>query len=417
VPEGWVPEFEGQRPPFQPGIEFEFQPGHELSIEHGAFSPRKVDPLARELVDQVLANPDLTHLTAPQWRAALWAWGRAEAQCQLLSEYLIKAGEDAGDGVGDLAKRRVRTAYLLLHRAEARANTQRTKLGLDPLSAAKLGRYKAAGAVDVARLMAEMERRERGRRWLSSRRRCSTGQRIRSAASVACSALTVGRGSVANSESPNRTIAASQMLLNTDLGCRFSRRRGAMRGRSVLIAGLAIAGTVLASTPALARPIDKGHFHDVFTSDVYDCDGTPAQDAGDISGNFLFNQRGSSPFPYYRESVHGTIVTTNLETGGTYTNVFTGNSKDQVITDNGDGTITITVFASGGSRFYDTDGNFVLKDPGEVRFAFDVDYNGTPGDPSDDVEVPGSFRVVRSSTGNSDLSDRDFCADLVEFTS
>jgi hypothetical protein len=190
-----------------------------------------------------------------------------------------------------------------------------------------------------------------------------------------------------------------------------------MWGRSALIAGLAIAGTVLVSTPATARPIDKGHFHDVSTSDVYDCDGTPAQDAVDVSGNFLFNQRGSSAFPYYRESVHGTGVTTNLDTGGTYTNVFTSNGRDHVITDNGDGTITITVFASGESRFYDTNGNLVLKDPGQVRFAFDVDYNGTPGDPNDDVEVPDSFRIVRSSTGNSDLSGRDFCADLVAFTS
>jgi hypothetical protein len=115
--------------------------------------------------------------------------------------------------------------------------------------------------------------------------------------------------------------------------------------------------------------------------------------------------------------VHGTVVTTNLATGGTYTNIFTASSRDHTIVDNGDGTITITVFASGGSRFYDADGNFVLKDPGQTRFAFDIDYNGTPGDPSDDVEVPDSFRVVRSSTGNSDLSDRDFCADLVEFTS
>jgi hypothetical protein len=190
-----------------------------------------------------------------------------------------------------------------------------------------------------------------------------------------------------------------------------------MRGRSVLIVGLAIAGTVLASTPATARPIDKGHFHDVFTNDPYDCDGTPAQDSGDVSGNFLFNQRGSSPFPYYRESVRGTVVTTNLENGGTYTNVFAASSKDQTIVDNGDGTITITVFAAGGSRFYDTNGKLVLKDPGAFRFAFDIDYNGTPGDPSDDIEVPDSFRVVRPSTGNSDLSDRDFCADLVEFTS
>src|SRR6266446_970798 len=170
-----------------------------------------------------------------------------------------------------------------------------------------------------------------------------------------------------------------------------------MKGRSVLlIAGLVIAGTVLASAPATAQPIDKGHFHDVFTSDVYDCNGTPAQDSVDVSGNFVFNQRGSSPFPYYGETVRGTVVTTNLETGGTY---------------------TITDFASGGSRFYDADGNLVLKDPGEVRFAFDIDYNGTPGDPSDDIEVPHSFRIVRGSTGNSDFSNRDFCADLVAFTS
>jgi hypothetical protein len=190
-----------------------------------------------------------------------------------------------------------------------------------------------------------------------------------------------------------------------------------MRGRfAFLITGLAVASLV-ASTPATARPIDKGHFHDVFTSDVYDCDGTPAQDSGDVSGNFVFNQRGSSPFPYYRESVHGTVVTTNLDTGGTFTNVFSVNSRDHTIVDNGDGTITITVFASGGSRFYDTNGKLVLKDPGQTRFAFDIDYHGTPGDPSDDVEVPDSFRVVRGSTGNSDLSDRDFCADLVEFTS
>jgi hypothetical protein len=188
-------------------------------------------------------------------------------------------------------------------------------------------------------------------------------------------------------------------------------------GRIGLVAGLAIAGTTLAVTSASAKPIDKGHFHDVFTSDVYDCDGTPAQDSIDVSGNFVFNQRGSSPFPYYRESVHGTVVTTNLETGGTFTNIFTANSRDQVITDNGDGTITIVSFASGGSRFYDADGKLVLKDPGQTRFAVDIDYNGTPGNPDDDVEVPGSFRVVRPSTGNSDLSGRDFCADLVQFTS
>jgi len=186
---------------------------------------------------------------------------------------------------------------------------------------------------------------------------------------------------------------------------------------AVFTAGILAVASIVASTPAIAQPIDKGHFHDVFKSDVYDCEGTPAQDSVDVSGNFVFNQRGSSPFPYYRESVHGTVVTTNLNNGGTFTNIFSVSTRDHTIVDNGDGTITITDFASGGSRFYDTHGNFVLKDPGQVRTAVDINYNGTPADHNDDVEIPGYFQIVRSSTGNSDFSNRDFCADLVKYTS
>ena len=177
-----------------------------------------------------------------------------------------------------------------------------------------------------------------------------------------------------------------------------------------------IAAVALTAGPANAQVFDKDHFHDSYVSDPYDCDGIPAVDSGEVDVHFTAVQRGSSPFPYYREHVSGTGVTTNTETGGTYTNVFVSNSHDHTITDNGDGTITITVNASGSSRFYDQFGNFVLKDPGSVRFAFDVDYNGTPGDPDDDTEVPDSFRVIRPSTGNSDLSGRDYCADLREFT-
>lgn len=149
----WVPAFEGQRPPFEPG--------HELSMRHGAYSPRRVDPLAETFVALVVADPVGLPAAAPQYRPALWAWARAEAQVQLLTEYLEKAAEETEDGIGDLDDDAVRAAYLLLHRAEARADRSRARLGLDPLSAARLGRDRAAGAVDMARLMAEMERRER----------------------------------------------------------------------------------------------------------------------------------------------------------------------------------------------------------------------------------------------------------------
>ena len=153
--EGWTPEFEGQRPPFLPG--------NVVAATHHAYSPRRVDPLATEIKAAVLADPATAYLEAPRYAAAVWGWARAEAQVQLLTEYLEKAGEVTGDGVGDLEAERVKSAYLLLHRAEARALSGRRALGLDPLSAARLGRDVAATGVDVARLMAEQHRQEQDR--------------------------------------------------------------------------------------------------------------------------------------------------------------------------------------------------------------------------------------------------------------
>lgn len=129
-----------------------FQPGHTLSVQHGAYSPRKVDPLAAEFVATV---GDLDWV-GPVDMPAVWAWARAEAQVQLLSEYLMAAAEAAGDGVGDLDLDRVRTAYLLLHRAEGRAQRGRESLGLTPLARSRLAVNVAATRVDLARLMSEV---------------------------------------------------------------------------------------------------------------------------------------------------------------------------------------------------------------------------------------------------------------------
>jgi hypothetical protein len=146
----WAPAFDGQRRPFEPG--------HELSTKHGAYSPRKVDPLAQTFVDLVLEDPAVVQLRAGHWRPALWTWARAEAQVQLLTEWLER--ESGEDGVGDLTSEAISRVYLLLHRAETRATTQRSRLGLDPLSAARLGRDRASEAVDTARYMQELARAE-----------------------------------------------------------------------------------------------------------------------------------------------------------------------------------------------------------------------------------------------------------------
>jgi hypothetical protein len=81
--------------------------------------------------------------------------------------------------------------------------------------------------------------------------------------------------------------------------------------------------------------------------------------------------------------------------------------RDQTITVNRDGTLTIEVLATGSARVTDAAGNLIAADPGQLRFELLVDDNGTPDDASDDtVEFLG---VTRPSTGRSD----DFCENVV----
>lgn len=178
--------------------------------------------------------------------------------------------------------------------------------------------------------------------------------------------------------------------------------------------GLMIAGLAGASAAA-AKPIEQAHFHDVIDEPFTFCEGLDIWFHSEEDGNFLFNQRGSG-LAYGGASVRGTSTWTNLDTGGTFTNIWTVRDKDLKITYNEvDDTLTIIILATGSSRYYDADGNFVLADPGQVRFSILVDANGTPTDPSDD-EFIADLGVVKDSTGRNDTQDRDFCEDLVLFT-
>jgi hypothetical protein len=113
---------------------------------------------------------------------------------------------------------------------------------------------------------------------------------------------------------------------------------------------------MVASAPAAAQPVETGRFHDVFTN-FFDCDGTPAQIDGDVFGNFNAARHGSGlvfvresirgTFVYTNLNTDGTFVYTNLNTDGTFTQIFTANSRDTQVTDNGDGTLTIVVQATG----------------------------------------------------------------------
>jgi hypothetical protein len=128
-------------------------PGNDLAVTHGAYSPAKIEPRAGELVAvQVAVAPWLKVVDMP----SVWAWARTEAAIERVSDWLAARGGEL-DRAGD-----IRPAADLLARLEARAESQRSRLGFDPLSRARLGRDVAATEVDLARIWAE-ESDEEGR--------------------------------------------------------------------------------------------------------------------------------------------------------------------------------------------------------------------------------------------------------------
>jgi hypothetical protein len=136
--DGWQPEFPGQRPPWAEGNEYRVGAGHELSLRHGAFSDRMIAPRATKFVDAVLQiaaadGSPVAYLADPTYRPALVAWGRSEAQQDLLEEFLAELGPIDSEG-------KIRPAAELLDRVARRAERMRARLGLDPLARATLAK-------------------------------------------------------------------------------------------------------------------------------------------------------------------------------------------------------------------------------------------------------------------------------------
>lgn len=145
----WQPEFPGQRPPFAPG--------HEQAMVHGAYSERKVGPLAAEIeADARAAEGWPEYLEAALFGPAVKAWARAEAVVSLLWAWL--AEQDITSALADtvtedseeqhsksrstrrMVSRRTASVLETWRKAEAAARTHRQSLGLDPGSQARIGR-------------------------------------------------------------------------------------------------------------------------------------------------------------------------------------------------------------------------------------------------------------------------------------
>jgi hypothetical protein len=97
-------------------------------------------------------------------------------------------------------------------------------------------------------------------------------------------------------------------------------------------------------------------------------------------------------------------VLTNLANGKSVTAVVNVFEKDKRVTDNGDGTLTVLIVATGNAVLYGADGKAIARNPGQIRFELLFDDGGTPDDPFDD-EFLADLGLVKGSTGRSD----DFC--------
>lgn len=143
-----------------------FEAGNTAALTHGAHSPRLVEPLALEILEATVAAAEAPgsstdFLSDPSYRPALVSWARTEARVQLLAEWLMaKADTSNAGGLLD-SDGEVRSATELLIKLERAASNHRSRLGLDPLSRARLRRDTAAASVDVAALLAQLAAAER----------------------------------------------------------------------------------------------------------------------------------------------------------------------------------------------------------------------------------------------------------------
>ncbi len=131
-----------------------FTNGNLARVTHGAYSDRRVNPIARELVEGLIVDrPDLA-----DHPAAVWSWARAESRCLLIEAWLDEHEFIEPDG-------KLPAAAQLVNQFEKLAMSLRTRLGLDPQSQAQL----QSGRAEAAKVTYDLdELRRKGREVLES---------------------------------------------------------------------------------------------------------------------------------------------------------------------------------------------------------------------------------------------------------
>ncbi|HYJ69571.1 MAG TPA: hypothetical protein VEX15_18115 [Nocardioidaceae bacterium] len=184
-----------------------------------------------------------------------------------------------------------------------------------------------------------------------------------------------------------------------------------LRSRTLIVAALAAMTVPLlaAAQASAARPTFE-NISETFNNtinDFCDVDGLDVDHSGTFTSRLKIQKRHG--LDYFLEHVHVSEVFVGNDPDVRVTVETAFLQKDLKITDNLDGTITIISLLTGPSTAYGPNGKAIARDPGQVRFRFVIDDNGTPSNPNDDFEL--SSEVIKGSTGRSD----DYCDAIVPF--
>lgn len=183
--------------------------------------------------------------------------------------------------------------------------------------------------------------------------------------------------------------------------------------KAITAGGLIVMASTATTGLAVAEVVEKGEFHAAGSEVLEDFCGLTVRVDFDVSGTFLAVATGKDGLVHFSGHEAGSVYWTNEENGNTLGREWRTNSRDLKVTDNGDGTLTILIMASGPETWY-ANGEPVFRNPGQLRWEILVDHAGTPDDPSDDVFLE-DLGVVKGSTGRNDTDGRDFCEDVNVF--
>jgi hypothetical protein len=177
--------------------------------------------------------------------------------------------------------------------------------------------------------------------------------------------------------------------------------RLSLTGLMMLMLLFGITGTALAApshtgAKASAGLVFMDRFHDEGTDEIENFCGETGLTVQHTFSLDMFVHvvpHGPDQLEYFLQK--GVWTDTYTSSGKTVSAVANVMEKDQFITDNGDGTLTIVILATGNATAYGPDGKAIARNPGQLRFVVYIAADGslTFGD------------VVKGSTGRSD----DFC--------